>query len=163
MTPVVLVADWTEIVTPPKPYLHALRRSFPNGLHVLVLTQEAGGKFQVLSSVDHGTPRGTLTNEGESSDPAEVAGLIAQTCERWNTPGATGTASANGKQRRYYYGKPAGGISGAVSRDDLFALIAHGTISWDSQVWEDTEGLAESGRWRPITASLGFPQETDVI
>jgi len=160
MTPTAPVTDWTEVVIPPKPYLYALRRSLPNGLHVVVLTHEKGGKLQVLSFVDHGTLSGTLTNEGESADPTEIADLIAQTCERWNGPGP---AAANGKPRRYYYEKPAGGISEAVSRDDLFNLIAQGTISWSSQVWEDAQGLADKGRWRPITTSLGFPVDSGVM
>jgi len=160
MTP---ASVWTEVVTPPKPYLYALRRSLPNGLHVLVLTEEAAGKLQVLSCVDHGTPRGTVTNEGESANPAEIANLIAQTCDRWNTPGSAGTAATGRPQQQYYYGKPDGGISAKVSRADLFELIDQGLITWDSQVWEDTESLAESGRWRPITASLGFPQKNDGV
>lgn len=160
MTP---ASAWTEVLTPPKPYLYALRRSFPNDLHVLVLTQEAGGKLQVLSSVDHGTSRGTVTHEGESADPSEIADLIAQTCERWNPTEPTGIAAMRRHQRRYYYSTPSGGISGEVSRTDLFELVDKGVITWDSQIWEDIESMADSGRWRPIIASLGFPQKHDML
>src|SRR4051812_8900605 len=112
------ITQWTEILTPPRPYLHALRRSFPSGLHVVVLTQEINGILGVLSAVDHGTPLGTCINEGSSTDPEEIAALIALTCEKWDSSEATMITDVNRKEGSYHYARPAGGISEAVSRED---------------------------------------------
>ncbi len=151
------VTDWTEVVSPPDRYEWAIRRSFPSGLQVLVLAKEVDDAVLVLSSVDHGTPRGTRVEEGSSKEPDEIVRLMVQTCERWNASEPKEPLFA-GPRRSYYYTKPEGGVSAAVSRDQLFDLVAQGTITWDCQVWEETEGMAAEGRWSPITAALGFPQ-----
>lgn len=163
MTPSIRVPDWIEITTPPQPYIYAVRRSFPGGLHVLVLAQKRGGNLAVLSSVDHGTARGTRITEGMSGNLDEIARLIAQTCAKWNTSEATAATPADLKRRRYYYSKPTGEISAAFTRDHLFDLVSNGTISWGSQVWQETENSSDGGEWIPLTASLGFPQDSDTI
>lgn len=154
-----VIADWLEVAPSPKPYLHVLRRSFATGLHVLILTRETDGKLRVITVIDHGTPRVTCIDEGAASHADDLAILLEKTASKWTTDATSPVRAATRPRTRYFYAKPGGGISEPVSRDHLFRLLAEGVIHLHSQVWEDTEGVAGSGRWRDALTSLGFPSE----
>jgi len=157
------IANWIEVTPPPPPYVYALRRSFPRGLHLLVLVMEMDGEFRVLSSADNGTPRGTTIVEGTSRNPGEIADFIRGACatidEKEATHSATSDPDSGPAPVRYFYAADGGGIAGPANRDELFALATQGNLSWDSQVWEEILGMAEGGRWRPMMFVLGFPEK----
>jgi len=159
MTKQLALESWIEVVPPPEPYLHVLRRSFSNGLHVLILVYKTSGGFHVLSSVDHGTPRGTQIPEGFASSRNELAQVLTKACEKWIDWEKSGSKENQTERKRYFYTKPKEGISDPVSRETLFQLLTQGAINWQCQVWEEVESMAGNGRWRPIMTSLGFPPD----
>lgn len=157
------VADWINVALPPPPYAYVLRRSFPRGLHVLVLVLKKDDGYQVLSAADNGTRQGTTVVEGSSRNAAETAETIQRACSKWEAKEATHPAIPNRPPVRYFYSTLGGGINGPATRDTLFTLATHGTLSWDAQLWEEVKGMTEGGRWRPLMLALGFPQKRRLI
>lgn len=145
---------WSEIANPPEPYLHARRRFFPHGLHVVVLATST----EVISRADHGVPHASRIAHGRATTPVALARLFTQACDYWDRC-AAGLPSATCRERRYHYLKPDGGFSDPVSIDALFHLIAQARLAWSSQVWL----VNGPGAWEPITRALGFPQPDDII
>lgn len=138
---------WTDLPSPPAPYLHACRRTTEAGLHVIVAIRSAGDQFEAYSIVDHGTPLKTIRKEGCGASVDEVVRLAQSVCDSYQQDGGSSVLAA----RRYSYLDKVGKLRAGASRDQLFELVARGELGWDAQIWDGRQ-------WVSLDESIGFAQ-----
>ncbi len=148
---------WKQVIPPPPNYGIVLRRSFENGSHSLVLVRQEGDQYKILSSVDHGTVRPSVTTEGEAATLGDAIEVLCKTCATWDNPCEVLTSTEPPVPQKFFYVGEGGKLNGPALRDDLFELIRTGAISWEAQVWEEIHSSSERGNWEPIMNALGFP------
>lgn len=147
---------WKSFV-PPSPALGGWRRSFTSGLHVLVWVQPDGPAWAVWSAADHGTMQPTRMAEGNADDEAGTAALVEEVRRRWDEQAASLRHTETVRRARgYRLIEPGGGFSPVLGREDLFARLADGRLSWDDQVWFTPVDVTEAGGWESVRAALGW-------
>ena len=147
-----MITEWTELLVPPAPYVHAFRKTMSNGLHVLVAIRQNRDVFSAYSILDHGTPRKTIRLEAESPDVREIAQHSLRLCDRYHE---TQLETPPALPAHYRYVDLSDKIQGPVSRDHLFQLVESGRLNWESQVWDTS---ASEARWESLKQAIGFSQ-----
>ncbi len=157
--------NWHEVAKPPAPYVYALRRSYPTGVHVLLLVLEQRyGAFSIHATIDNGKYiPGSRAVEREGVQPQDIGGILWELCLRWDESSITQSPTPRRKKRKYYYSRAGGGVGGPVYRKGLWDLVEAGEINWETQIWEDIPdmlfGPGQSG-WVSIRDILGVPEST---
>ena len=147
-----------KIVTPTPPgYLEVVRRTFSNGLQVLLLIRQKESLFEVLSAVDHNTLVPTEKVEGTAQSlPAAVA-LLHASCNKWDEHFVAPAAAGQTLERLFFYLESDGQPGGPVTRDKIFELLESGTITWSAFIAEKPRSAFASGQYESIMRGLGFP------
>ena len=148
---------WKTVTPTPPGYVHVVRRTFANGLQVLLLIRQKDSHFEVLSSVDHGTLVPTEEVEGRADSRPKATEVLHASCSRWDQHLVNPESAGLTPERLFYYLEGDGRPGGPVTREKIFELLANGTITWSACIAEKPRGGLASGQYESILSGLGFP------